>query len=554
MDATTLVTFMFKTPPHVRSVELFGSWDNFARGYRMQHDIKRGRGTWTGCFPFDNIVFDGDRLDWSRPRSGGLKQGGTYWFYYRLDDQFEAYDDGRPCTTNCPLLPGQAMNVLDVPVEVLPPPSRCRSASGGAPGLLVLSGSMSRLDPEARYSGLEPPPFSKVHERCRSDADLGGRLENRPSSRASLTTRSSSSRSNKHSLVQTVDSPISKRARVKESSDFQANSSERGRRLRLRQNYRYSPPSNEPSTAAEGKEERPSTRRSDLQGFDSRICQTQQPSRHSSIPRSQDSGTSPSPNQQIHTSRPSYPHSHSHFHQTSNPTEPPRYGSAPRSETPDFSSPSPSPSPDPYPSDPNENLWSPTFSAATMSSTSEDLVTPFRLSGIDQNYHDAYDENTEGSAMHQITSRLRGLAREREPQNEEDEHDTAPSRPPPPQAGGSYYSLPSPSFPSHNPTTFNTSTLSNPPGRVPPPPPPPQPTNLSPTQVSPHADHPRKPLPPEPSRETRKSSLGSLRLGREAELTLPTFLRVGEEDEEEEVAAGSLTEAIFGELGFLRGD
>ena len=59
MDPETLVTFLFKAPPHIRTIELLGSWDNFTRPYQMHHDRRRGTGAWTGCFRFDNIVFDG---------------------------------------------------------------------------------------------------------------------------------------------------------------------------------------------------------------------------------------------------------------------------------------------------------------------------------------------------------------------------------------------------------------------------------------------------------------------------------------------------------------
>ncbi|KAH0068102.1 hypothetical protein KCU66_g23310, partial [Aureobasidium melanogenum] len=92
MDSTTLVTFLFKSRPDVQTVELFGSWDNFSRPYRMQSDGHRGRGVWTGCHSFENIICDGDSINQLRPRNGALKQGGTYWYYYKLDDAEETCD------------------------------------------------------------------------------------------------------------------------------------------------------------------------------------------------------------------------------------------------------------------------------------------------------------------------------------------------------------------------------------------------------------------------------------------------------------------------------
>ncbi|KAK5138532.1 hypothetical protein LTR08_000120 [Meristemomyces frigidus] len=180
MDPTTLVAFLFKAPPETRAIELFGSWDNFAQPYAMHHDRRRGKGSWTGCFRFENIIFDGDSSQWTKPRSGGLKQGGTYWYYYRLDDDFETYDEVLEHTSSCPLLPGQVVNVMEVPTEIMEPPSRCRSAGYWE----ELKGTLSRfpahsrqqtLEPSDKYALLEAPPISKVHDRCNSGFPLEGR-------------------------------------------------------------------------------------------------------------------------------------------------------------------------------------------------------------------------------------------------------------------------------------------------------------------------------------------------------------------------------------------
>lgn len=182
MDPTTLVTFLFRAPPEAHTVELFGSWDNFQQPYRMHHDRRRGRGFWSGCFTFHDIVFDGEKLDWSRPRSGGLKQGGTYWYFYRLNDDAEAYDDSQTYTTTCPLLPGQRLNIIEVPMEIQDLPSRCCSASGVGAEELARVSSCQTLDPDDKFLPLDPPPMSKVHGRCISDLAINGRLENRPHS------------------------------------------------------------------------------------------------------------------------------------------------------------------------------------------------------------------------------------------------------------------------------------------------------------------------------------------------------------------------------------
>ena len=176
LDPTTLVAFLFKAPPEARTVELLGSWDNFSQPYPMHHDRRKGTGFWSGCFKFRNIIFDGDSSHWTKPRTGGLKQGGTYWYYYRLNDEAEAYDNSQDYTT-CPLLPGQTLNVIEVPIEVVEPPPRCRSASTGVAGTIASLPSTHTLDPGDKFAALDPPPVSRVHGRCMSDVALNRRSE-----------------------------------------------------------------------------------------------------------------------------------------------------------------------------------------------------------------------------------------------------------------------------------------------------------------------------------------------------------------------------------------
>jgi hypothetical protein len=180
MDPETLVSFAFRAPRDVRTVELLGSWDNFQRPYAMYHDRRRGQGFFTGCFQFEDIVFDGSEVNWTKPRSGGLKQGGTYWYYFRLDDDVEAYDDLRECTAACPLMPGQVVNVIHVPREVPRSPVMKRSASVDLIGTLSQLSTLQTTNPQARYQAPQPPPVSRVHERCISDFALNGRLEGQP--------------------------------------------------------------------------------------------------------------------------------------------------------------------------------------------------------------------------------------------------------------------------------------------------------------------------------------------------------------------------------------
>ncbi|KAK2762190.1 hypothetical protein FQN54_001199 [Arachnomyces sp. PD_36] len=118
MSTTTLMTFLLRTPSGTRSVNLRGSWDNFSKPYPMEKDPRVGSGHWRGCHTFTNIICDGEMKPNNVKRDGGLKMGGTYWYYYELDDDVEFYNDAEPSTTKCPFLPGQVVNVLHVPVHL----------------------------------------------------------------------------------------------------------------------------------------------------------------------------------------------------------------------------------------------------------------------------------------------------------------------------------------------------------------------------------------------------------------------------------------------------
>lgn len=69
------------TSPTVRKVELLGSWDNFNRAYPMELDRRISAGHWRGCHTFTDIICDGGSESRSPGRNGGLKMGGTYWYY-----------------------------------------------------------------------------------------------------------------------------------------------------------------------------------------------------------------------------------------------------------------------------------------------------------------------------------------------------------------------------------------------------------------------------------------------------------------------------------------
>ncbi|KAF2845668.1 hypothetical protein T440DRAFT_258845 [Plenodomus tracheiphilus IPT5] len=179
MDNTALHTFLFHCPPALRSIVLLGSWDNFSRSYPLELDARRGRGIWKGCFTFSDIICDGDLDEQSTRRDGLLKMGGTYWYYYKVDEDEECHNPSEPSTTVCPLLPGQRLNVLEIPRErhsrsnsetaftrnpgdryltpvppapLRPPPSSLRAGSDSSS-----SHSMSPPSPWAPRSATYPP-------------------------------------------------------------------------------------------------------------------------------------------------------------------------------------------------------------------------------------------------------------------------------------------------------------------------------------------------------------------------------------------------------------
>jgi hypothetical protein len=99
-------------------VHLYGSWDNFQQPYPLKRDKQKSSGHWTGCHSFNDIYDTSDRP--STPSLNhdptGLAQGATYFYFYTLDDE-EWYDPAAPHTSLCSMMPGQRVNILEVPIE-----------------------------------------------------------------------------------------------------------------------------------------------------------------------------------------------------------------------------------------------------------------------------------------------------------------------------------------------------------------------------------------------------------------------------------------------------
>ena len=109
--------------------------------------------------------------------------GGTYWYFvrryygklgerhwlmdaqYRLDRDVDFYNYMEPWTTSCPFLPGQAVNLLEVPVEVDNRVSRTNASSSCA------ASDVFTLDPHHKYRALKPT----YHETTPADGGLADR-------------------------------------------------------------------------------------------------------------------------------------------------------------------------------------------------------------------------------------------------------------------------------------------------------------------------------------------------------------------------------------------
>lgn len=116
----------------------------------MSKDLQKGSEYWSGCFNFTNIICDGKPAEVLK-RDGGLKMGGTYWYYYKIDDVTDFHNVCERATTTCPLLPGQLVNVLNVPYAFSG--NRSRDASTDSS-----SSERRTMDPNDKFENPRPAP------------------------------------------------------------------------------------------------------------------------------------------------------------------------------------------------------------------------------------------------------------------------------------------------------------------------------------------------------------------------------------------------------------
>ena len=170
-----------QVPQSVTTVVLLGSWDNFRKPYRMEKDFRTGPGHWRGCHSFTDIICDGDSVQPYNGRNGGLKMGGIYWYYvrvsssslsyhyltgseqYELDDDIEYHNPREASTTSCPLLPGQLVNFLEVPVQMRDEVGSGRSRSASSSSSIFYT-----LNPNDKYLTPQPPEIPQHLRRTTS--------------------------------------------------------------------------------------------------------------------------------------------------------------------------------------------------------------------------------------------------------------------------------------------------------------------------------------------------------------------------------------------------
>lgn len=126
-------TFRLRTPPHIKSCHITGSWDKYAKRYQMSPD--QNAGWWTLTLKF-----------------GSTMPAARYWYYYILDGYFESYDPNKPSI----LSPTgkQTLNILD---HVPSPPSSASSSPRSSSSRFPSPTSSTSSKRSGKYYDSSPP-------------------------------------------------------------------------------------------------------------------------------------------------------------------------------------------------------------------------------------------------------------------------------------------------------------------------------------------------------------------------------------------------------------
>ncbi|KAF2995146.1 hypothetical protein E8E14_003946 [Neopestalotiopsis sp. 37M] len=143
----------------------------------MVRDCKRGHGQWRGCYGFqDKTTTQGSEP--KRSPSRGLSMGERYYYYYEFDGTSEEFNPSEPFTTRCPYLPGQQVNILDVPEEQKLKRSRSASMNSLRPT------DFKTMDPQDKYITPRPAPTAPLTFGPRRGTSAGIRLNHKSSTRS----------------------------------------------------------------------------------------------------------------------------------------------------------------------------------------------------------------------------------------------------------------------------------------------------------------------------------------------------------------------------------
>ncbi|TGZ76583.1 hypothetical protein EX30DRAFT_344753 [Ascodesmis nigricans] len=151
----TGTTFRLRTPAHIKTCHMTGSWDNYKRRYELKPDSGAGAGWWTLTLKF-----------------GSSMPPARYWYYYILDGYFESHDPNKPtCKESTRNI---TLNILDYYDESRPSSAATTisisSSSSSSPSRYTSSPTSSIDSPISKRSGGVYSPSAISHSRSSSSS------------------------------------------------------------------------------------------------------------------------------------------------------------------------------------------------------------------------------------------------------------------------------------------------------------------------------------------------------------------------------------------------
>lgn len=129
--------FRLRTPAHIKSCQMTGSWDNYNKKYTLKPDTAAGPGWWTLTLKFGSSI--------------GV---GRFWYYYILDGYFESHDPNMPTckepTRNITL------NILDIFASACSSPTSSKRSGGIFSDVSIAPSTVSSYSDSPRRVNAEP--------------------------------------------------------------------------------------------------------------------------------------------------------------------------------------------------------------------------------------------------------------------------------------------------------------------------------------------------------------------------------------------------------------